>query len=634
MGIILNLFILSIGSIFGSIYLNKRYEEMLPMNVMAIIFILFIFYMLNIPLVGYYLIHLIGILLLIASAKKFFQDKDKRKEYLSNFFTPGLLIFGILSFIIYLITKDNYVMAFDELRLWALYPKSIFSTDKLMLGKNNFFSTEYFPGMPLFQYFFAKNYGAFVDSHLYLSYTIVCLSIFLPITKKINWKSYWAIIPTIILIYSFPMFFANSGFDMQYYYRSLFIDPALGMFFGYSLFLSTNNFKKDKFKFCLFCLSLSMVVLMKTVGLVLVACVLLSYFVNQLFIYKNFNLKFKRTNTKSYLLFFSPLLIVFFTFFSWQILTKPYVGEHYIQAPETIGSDDIKNAISLFFKPNKEQKAFSKYYVNHIYKTPILENNNEYMKLYTIPFFCLIFIIVNVFLFFSVSRDYRKIIISGCVFGLFSIILFLMFYFWVYVFTFNYNILCYGRYVSVLLSGISTFQLLNFFEISQHLKTKHLFYFLMSCVLTIYLYNFPKLSKNLYYENYKNDSISLSNAVLSNISKINISSKILTVYNHCDSYTYICSLYQHYLYLSLFDDNIYPVVEGMYVTSTSEPKFLSHINKENFNEKVTDFDYILIVEDIDNENKKDLSFISKDLKAGDFYKISSSIDSIIIEKIN
>lgn len=280
MAIIFNLFLLSIGSIFGSVYLNKRYEEMMPMTVMVIIFTLFIFYILNIVLIGYYLILVAGAALVILSAVKFFKEKGIRKQAINNFFTPGLLIFAILAIMIYFVTRHNFVMLFDELRLWALYPKSIFVSNKLMLGSNLHFSSDYYPGMPLFQYFFARNVGHFSEGHLYLSYALVVLSFLMPITKKVKWKNFWAIIPLIILLFTFPMLFANSGFDTEYYYKSLYIDPALGMAFGYGLFLSTQDLKNDKYKYILFCLSLSMIVLMKAVGVVLAACVILSYLFN------------------------------------------------------------------------------------------------------------------------------------------------------------------------------------------------------------------------------------------------------------------------------------------------------------------------------------------------------------------
>ena len=626
MGIIFNLFVLSIGGIFGSVYLNKRYEEMMPMSVMIIIFILFIFYMLNIPLIGFYLIHFINYILLIMSARKFYRDKDKRKEYIGNFFTPGLLIFGIVVFLIYLATKGNYVMLFDELRMWGAYPKSIFITNKLMIGENLFFSTEYYPGMPLFQYFFARNYGSFVEAHLYISYGIAVLSLLIPITKKITWKKFWLIIPSILFLYTFPALFANSGFDALFYYNALYIDPALGMFFGFSLYLSTKKTKNNLFLYILFCLSLSMIVLMKIVGIVLAALVLLSYFLHQWLIHKDFSFKLK----SSYKHLIIPIIILVFTFFSWQIT---FSLKNNSDAQNT-NSSRVNDAIQLFVKPNNKQKEFAKEYKNHVFNNTILLNDNKNNKYYTIPNIILFYSLCIIILLVSANKKNRKQILMSLIIGIISVVIFLLFYFYIYVFEFKYVILCYGRYLSTVITGISLYMIMLIYDNFKNIKYKSLYSFLISSLIIVYAFNYPKISNVEFYREFKNKTDLLSNKLLNKLYIGNEEKKLMTIYNYCDGVSYTCVLYQHQLYLSLMDDNINVQGSGIYVANSEVPSFYIPINNTDLNNRIGKFDYVLIVEDLNNPSGDDIKVLNGEYKSGTLFKVVIDNKDYRLKKID
>jgi hypothetical protein len=634
-GIIFNLFLLSIGSIFGSVYLNKRYEEMLPMTVMTIIFTLFLFYMLDIALIGYCLILLVGATLTILSIVKFIKEKSIRKQAINNFFTPGLLIFAVLSLIIYLITKDNFVMLFDELRVWALYPKSIFTTNHVF-GSGMLFGSDYYPGMPLFQYFFARNVGHFTEGHLYFSYALVVLSFLIPITKKIKWRNFWAIIPMIVLLFTFPMLFANSGFDFEIYYKTLFIDPILGVSFGYALFLSIQDLKNDKFKYVLFCLALSMVILMKVVGIVLVGCVILSYLFNQLFIYKSYRLKllFKKASFRDLIKLVIPIIVVVFTFFSWQVFIRQNTN---VVRREEVSMSRVSDSLQLFFNPTIKQKEFIKSYTTYIKNSTILYNQNSYSLHYTIPNVSIFFLIIMGVLFFSVVKERKKIIVSSTVFCLFSIFVFLLFYLYIDVFNFNYTIICYERYISAVMEGVSIFTLLLLFDMSYKIKNIQLYYFLLASLVLIYIYNIPKVNLGVYKEEVEAQTNNFADEIISSIGRENKDAKVLTVYNYCDTNTYSCLLYQHHLFLSLVDDKIYPDSTGIYIANTTVvfSPFTTIINNDNINSYLKDYDYAFVVENIENISPAGEKLFGSHPKTGDFFKkIVDKDGNISMEKIN
>jgi Ca2+/Na+ antiporter len=85
MRIILVLIIISVGSLFGSVVLNKRYEEMLPFSIFSIIISLYLFYILNLLKYGYYFILFSALILTIFSIYKFFRKKEIRKQAITNF---------------------------------------------------------------------------------------------------------------------------------------------------------------------------------------------------------------------------------------------------------------------------------------------------------------------------------------------------------------------------------------------------------------------------------------------------------------------------------------------------------------------------------------------------------------------
>lgn len=637
MRIMFNLFMLSIGSIFGATHLNKRYEEMVPVTVMSIIIILFAFYMLDLLLIGYFVIIISSFILILLSLRKYIIEKEIRKQSITNFFTPGLLIFGIVSFIIYLNTKDNYVMLFDELRLWALYPKSIFMTDKLMLGKDLFFSTDYYPGMPLFQYFFSKNVGYFADYHLFLSYGIAMLSLIIPITKNIKWKDYWAIIPLIILLFAFPMIFANHQGDALAYYKTLYIDPAVGITFGFSLFISTRDLKKDKFMYVLFCLSLSMIILMKVIGVILAGCVLFSYLVNQLFIYKSYKskLKLKKENIVNYIQLILPIIVVFITFFSWKFVANIHLSSVDFLQPEITLFQRVNDASRLFLKPSDSQKDFYGVYLQTIKDTPM--GLPGQLSTITIPTLLLFYITLMCIIIKTTEKRHKKIVISSTIFGLFSIFIFLAFYFYIYVFTFSSTILCFVRYISPVFSGISIMLLYLLFETKYNNKDKLLINLTILCLILLNIQNMPQVSDNVYEPAVETETEFLANKVLETVpTSKNNPANILTMFNYCEDISYSCVLYQHHLLLSLVDDYIYPIQSGMYIASemSEVPIFYAPMNYSDLLVRLTNYDYILIVEDIENINKETKKLLGNTLNAGDiFKKIINKDGTIAVEKI-
>jgi len=244
--------ILSSGSLIGCLK-NKKYEEIVPITALGIILVLFIFYLFNILKIGLYIIYIITLIIYIIFFINIIKkDKEERDKLLKYLFTPGFIIYISLFIIIFIITNNKEILLWDELRLWGAYPKILYYSSEIQLGSNvqlMDIMQSYTPGMPLFQYFFLKSIGIFKESHLILSYSILAISLLIPITKKITWKK-WYLIPIIIIILILlPTIFYNSSHDGLEYYKTLFIEPIISITFAYSIFLTTKNILSDKYKY-------------------------------------------------------------------------------------------------------------------------------------------------------------------------------------------------------------------------------------------------------------------------------------------------------------------------------------------------------------------------------------------------
>ena len=278
------------GSILTVLLTKRKAEEAVPFTITSVIIILFLFYISNHLNAGYYfLLSIVGLVYLFAIMfvlYAYFKNHDTKAltNIAQRLFTPGMLIFLVLSIGLYIITKKNLVYEWDSLRLWGAYPKALYYTNQLQLGSESLIYSNmqtYPPGMALFQYFVQRLSGAFHESGLSWEYGMFAVSIFLPATRNANWKDLWWIIVSAFLIFVTPLFFSNSGLDYLYMYRSLYIDPILGLLFAYCLFIGFQDDFSDTYSFIRFGAGLGALTLMKNSGVTLAIIALLIIFAVQ-----------------------------------------------------------------------------------------------------------------------------------------------------------------------------------------------------------------------------------------------------------------------------------------------------------------------------------------------------------------
>lgn len=391
------------------------------------------------------------------SVVKLMKDRDW-KASLRRFFTPAMVTFALVMLVVTL-WAPSMVTLWDDLRHWAAVPKVLYYTQRLQLGENSrlwggVFNT-YLPGMPLFQYFFAKTRGVFLEKHLFVAYSLLTLSVFLPALKRLRWKDALLLPFAAAVILFVPQAFANQTWDQLRFYTTLYIEPALGIFFGFGLFHAYCGPQKDWLSAVRFALGLAVLTLLKDTGIVLALFCLLSAF---------WCGRGKRADVlpggggmRGYRIRLcvccaAPVLV----WAAWKIVCGVYGDAAWFS-----GSTSAQGILEFVLHPDAAQAAFARRFLAALYREPLL--------------FARIFEIVTVNGSLSFLGAFG--VLSGMGFAAYWLILrekrcaFLKIYgcwacaavvyviglFWLYLQTFDGTIPSFSRYVSVLFAGYLSF---------------------------------------------------------------------------------------------------------------------------------------------------------------------------------
>lgn len=337
------------GSVLAAACLGRRAEETLPLTATAITFILFVFYCLDILAAGRIAVLILCAGCYIAAAffllrdgyklkkitelfsDKKFNPRSFNKSVMINFsgriFTPGFVLFifglGMLLFL----SQNSGVFRFDELRLWGVYPKILYFTEQLQTGDNNLliFPTmnQYLPGMPLFQYFVLRCLGEFSDKGLLFASGLICLTLLMPVTKRINWKqSCVTILACTALV---TLLQVVMGSNVSGHYATLFIDGPVGFFAGYLFYLALCRPFSDRFATLRFCLGLAVIPMMKESGSLFSFLAAAAAIALEISCYNGFNKNLKlRTRERTLRYSLITFISAIFPMAIWKIISQMF----------------------------------------------------------------------------------------------------------------------------------------------------------------------------------------------------------------------------------------------------------------------------------------------------------------------
>lgn len=343
--------LLSTGSFFGACILKQKFEEILPFTLIGIIFILYPFYIINKLKIGYITVLVMCTIIYVISIYYIIKQKNLN-DSIKRFFTPGTAVFAIILLAIYVLTRGRYVILWDELRLWAAVPKVLFCTDTLQFGKDAIIYKQmqyYPPALSLLQYFWFKTMGDFAESQLFLVYAMLVASLFMPMLKKMSNKYIWFAPVVAFFVIILPLTLNNNGNDdLNDYYASLFIDPALGVFLAFGLYLAYKDPIKNIISTIGFIFTLSAIMLLKNSGVMFVIIILIAAFV-----FYKINLKENQMNSENKIKvkrlpnifqFMFCILIPFLYYLSWNHLCDKYAVQNELANP--INAHNILGLIS------------------------------------------------------------------------------------------------------------------------------------------------------------------------------------------------------------------------------------------------------------------------------------------------
>lgn len=240
--------------------------DWIPVLFFLIIIVLFLFYCMDLLAAGLTVVY---ILLAAASVYSLYKAKCTDGRALlsaSVLFTPAVCMFLLLTGVLYLYTCKNHSVTIDDLRLWAAVPRALWNTGRLQLGKDSpIFSImqSYLPGMPLFEYFLIAHCPVYNEAYLFWCYGIFAALLLIPNMRELKFSQRPLFVLLFLLVIATPGFLSNNKI---YYYFTVSIDCALGMFAGYCFYLSATNPFANPFTVLRFSVSLAVLTLLKDSG--------------------------------------------------------------------------------------------------------------------------------------------------------------------------------------------------------------------------------------------------------------------------------------------------------------------------------------------------------------------------------
>ena len=340
MSIILAVLLILAGSTFCTTIFNKKIEETIILYIMMSIILVYFFGLIGHLNLGVYAFIILSIILFIAGAVIIIKSKNK-KEILKNIFTPGLLIFIVLSIALLYFHRERLFSLWDEFTHWGSSIKSMFKINDFSTSPNSsLYFQSYPPAMTIFQYIFMFIKGEFVEYYAYYSYDLFCFSLFLPFLSKIKWKNVLKIFVYTLLVIIIPAFF------YQYFYLSIYIDAVLGLTFGFIVALIIKQKENyGIYEIILLSLSLMILVMQKDTGMFLAAIAILMFAIDML-LFKD-KIKLKKENmkelVKKIVIIMIPIICIIIVKTAWN---------HSIQINNALvkfsGKYDVKQIVNIF----------------------------------------------------------------------------------------------------------------------------------------------------------------------------------------------------------------------------------------------------------------------------------------------
>lgn len=276
------------GSIFISYYFNKRTSQTIPVAILTMMLVLYLFGLIGQLKLGVYTI---AILYPIMAIYALIREKLKNglNALKNNILTNGLVVFTILFVVFSFSTYEKLFTVADDYNYWSMAVKNMYYLDDFVTNDNAIIRTVYPPVPSLLQYFFEKIIGQNRQGIELFASMLLGFSLLLPFLKNHQKKRKVSVLAIGFLILAIPAIFTDSWF-----YGMIYVDTLIGLLVGYILF---EYYTSSKDGFCIFSIGMALftLCLIKPTGffisLITVFTLICDYFIQSIVVKKPKNIK-------------------------------------------------------------------------------------------------------------------------------------------------------------------------------------------------------------------------------------------------------------------------------------------------------------------------------------------------------
>jgi len=268
--VILPLVLITLAALAVGYWFDRRFETALPVTVLGVMLVLYAFYAFDLLRVGRVAVIAVCAALPAAAAVRMVRRRDAAAFVKSAVLTPQMALYLLLIVLFFYLSRDKLVAIWDELRLWGSLPKALHAYGTLQFGEDASlysFSQSYPPVMPLLQYFFVSFSSVFSEGALYFTRAWFGLTLLLPLTRGMGWRSWHGLAAIAFLMVFVPYCLTTNDPDYAFYYESLYVDAPAGLLCGYLCWQAANDCYRDRFSAAAFAVTLAALTLMKDFGI-------------------------------------------------------------------------------------------------------------------------------------------------------------------------------------------------------------------------------------------------------------------------------------------------------------------------------------------------------------------------------
>lgn len=282
---IILLFIFILGTVSAAVIVERKFEEIVPLIFLGIVFIIFLTGMIGNLIAGFYLVLIItstafGVAVMLCCRKK---RKFLIKQHM---ITPAFIIFVIIYMLLIPFNAGRVSHNWDEFSCWNSVVKIMTIWDQFGTVKEaKLLAAIYPPGMACFQYFIEKlhmvvNHTEFSEWRLFFGYQLFTYALLFPFLRNLKHNNIWKSTLCGSILFVAPSFFTH-------FFLYLTIDTFLGTLFGVGLAAAFFWPETDIYYKVYISSVCSMLVLAKSAGTFLAIIVALSFLSRIYFAEKN-----------------------------------------------------------------------------------------------------------------------------------------------------------------------------------------------------------------------------------------------------------------------------------------------------------------------------------------------------------